>query len=130
MFRKPVAPPQRTSGTEQSDARNAKEIRRVKHAGVNAEEQVALAHHFKSVDQRKALGVDQAAVKVFQIQLRLLEIHNEDDKTGMARKERGKKILKQMSRPDFLVLGFVVNRQDAHAGGGRLQEIPDTQANS
>lgn len=93
VLREPEAPPERISGTEQPDTGNTKEIRCVKHAGVDAEEQVGLMNDFKRVNQRKALRVGHAAAKSFEVQLRLFEIHKEGDKAGMARKESGEKIL-------------------------------------
>lgn len=126
MFREPEAPPPGIGGTEQPDAGNAKQVRSVKHAGVDPEERVTLTQYLKGINQRKPLRVNDAAVKVLEIQLRFFEIQNKSHKVAVAFEEGDKELFKKMRRPDFLRLGFIVNGQDALAGSGIQQEIPDS----
>jgi hypothetical protein len=130
MFGETKAPPARIGCAEYPDAGSAKEIRRVKHAGIDAEEGVGLVDDFQSVNQRKPPRVNDAAVKALEIQPRLFEVHHKCDKIRMTIEEVGEEMLEKMRRPDFFRLGFVVDRQNALAGGRGLQEILNTRASA
>src|SRR5271155_1179988 len=102
MQREAETPASRIGRPEQADARDAEKIRRMKHRGIDAEKQVAFAHHREGIREWQAAGVNHAVFEFSELHLRLPEIEKEDHKVWMAFEERGYKPAQNFRRPGFL----------------------------
>jgi hypothetical protein len=112
---------------EQAEARNPEQVCRGKHAGIDAEKQIAFPQQRKCKLERQAWRVNDPVSELSGDQPRLLEIEDEDRKVRMALEKRDGKFAQTISWPCFFSLGFLMDSQDALARRGRFQELTDSQ---